>query len=249
VFEDTESASGFFWIYKCFASAILTTSCFKKELGAKQIRINSYKEFAYLHKNYFHPSLKVSEDNPQKKVIFRFVSHNVNHDKRGDGLTPGMKAALINRISGMANVYVSTEKGLTQQFPDLELQITPENMHHLMASFQLLIGESATMAAEAAVIGIPSIFFDNHGRGYTDELEEKYHLINNFPVSESSIENAIIRATEILNKTNYMKDHRGHKRLLSDKIDVTAFLIWFVENFPKSMDMMKQHPEYQNRFR
>jgi len=37
------------------------------------------------------------------------------------------------------------------------------------------------------------------------------------------------------------------KKLLSEKIDVTAFLIWFVENYPISVDLMKSNPEVMRR--
>ena len=38
-------------------------------------------------------------------------------------------------------------------------------------------------------------------------------------------------------------------RMLADKIDVTAFLVWFVENYPKSAIIMKANPDYQLKFR
>jgi hypothetical protein len=37
--------------------------------------------------------------------------------------------------------------------------------------------------------------------------------------------------------------------MLSDKIDVTAFMVWFVENYPESAKIMKENPDYQWRFR
>lgn len=37
--------------------------------------------------------------------------------------------------------------------------------------------------------------------------------------------------------------------MLNDKIDVTAFLIWFIENFPESKDLMTENPDFQLQFR
>ena len=37
--------------------------------------------------------------------------------------------------------------------------------------------------------------------------------------------------------------------MLSDKIDVTAFMVWFVENYPDSVKIMKDNPDYQLRFK
>lgn len=33
------------------------------------------------------------------------------------------------------------------------------------------------------------------------------------------------------------------------KIDVTAFMVWFVENYPQSAKIMKENPNFQNRFK
>ena len=35
----------------------------------------------------------------------------------------------------------------------------------------------------------------------------------------------------------------------SDEIDVTAFMVWFVENYPKSVQVMKNNPDYQYKFK
>jgi len=38
-------------------------------------------------------------------------------------------------------------------------------------------------------------------------------------------------------------------RLLQDKIDVTAFIVWFVENFPESVGMIQADREFYDRFK
>ncbi len=38
--------------------------------------------------------------------------------------------------------------------------------------------------------------------------------------------------------------------MLADKIDVTAFMVWFVENYPASVKVMQENPdETQKQFR
>jgi hypothetical protein len=39
------------------------------------------------------------------------------------------------------------------------------------------------------------------------------------------------------------------KKILQDKIDLTAFMIWLIKNYPESATIMKENPKYQNRFR
>ena len=36
--------------------------------------------------------------------------------------------------------------------------------------------------------------------------------------------------------------------MLKEKIDVTAFMVWFIENYPESAKIMKENPDYQLRF-
>lgn len=37
--------------------------------------------------------------------------------------------------------------------------------------------------------------------------------------------------------------------MITDKIDVTAFKVWFIENYPVSLRIMKENPvETQNQF-
>jgi hypothetical protein len=37
--------------------------------------------------------------------------------------------------------------------------------------------------------------------------------------------------------------------MIKDKIDVTAFMVWFIENYPESKRIMKENPDYQYKFK
>jgi hypothetical protein len=39
------------------------------------------------------------------------------------------------------------------------------------------------------------------------------------------------------------------QKMLSEKIDYSCFLAWFIENYPKSKKIMQDTPEYQFRFK
>jgi uncharacterized protein len=119
-----------------------------------------------------------------------------------------------------------------------------------LAYATLLYGESATMASECAVLGTPAIYLDNDGRGYTDEEEEKYGLVFNFTESMEDQDLSIRKGVELL-KTPDIKGMWQEKRgkMLSEKIDVTAFMVWLVENYPESAKIMKKNPDYQYKFR
>jgi len=39
------------------------------------------------------------------------------------------------------------------------------------------------------------------------------------------------------------------EKMLKDQIDVTSFMVWFIENYPDSARIMKENPEFQERFK
>ncbi len=82
------------------------------------------------------------------------------------------------------------------------------------------------MASEAAVLGVPAIFIDNNGRGYTDEEERKYCIVFNFTESLKDQELAIQKAVEILkDKKSKMKYRSIRNKIVADCIDHTAFMV------------------------
>ena len=82
--------------------------------------------------------------------------------------------------------------------------------------------------------------------GYSTEQEKRYNLVFNYRNSIGVIEKAV----ELLMESNLKaKWQRKRKHLLSEKIDVTSFLVWFIENYPKSARIMKEDPDYQYRFK
>ena len=92
------------------------------------------------------------------------------------------------------------------------------------------------MASEAGVLGTPWIFVSKAGRGYLTDQEKNYGL--GFHVG--SAEDALRKAEAILSNKN-SKNEWQEKRsiLLRDKIDVTAFIIDFLERWPQSFQQLK----------
>ena len=72
------------------------------------------------------------------------------------------------------------------------------------------------------MLGVPGVYVDQVGRGYTDELEQRYGLIFNFrPEQETA---ALEKALEILRNQDAVLWTQRRERMLSEKIDVTAYL-------------------------
>ena len=102
-----------------------------------------------------------------------------------------------------------------------------------------------TMATEAAVLGVPAVrcnsFVGKNDMGNFRELEERYKLIFNYSTPEA----AVAKSVELI-KTPGLKaaweDKR--RRLLRGKIDVTAFMVWLVENYPDSVNEIRRERHF-----
>lgn len=236
-----------------FADVILTLSSVRHDYGKKEVRVNSYKELAYLHPQLFTPNPSVLDTIGLKKgedfVLLRFVAWGAYHDLDQAGLAIREKRAFIERIEPYARVFISSESKLPEEFEKYRIPIKPEQMHDLLYFAKLLVCDSQTMTTEAAMLGTPAIrinsFVGNHDMGNFVELEEKYGLIYNYREPEM----AIRKVVELLKITDLKKDTgEEKKRIFQEKINITEFMVWFVENYPKSFHEIKMHPEMQNRF-
>lgn len=250
IFTDTEHATFGNMVTFPFASVICTPSCYCDDIGPKQVRYNGYHELAYLHPNRFIPNpavlteLDLAEGDPF--IIVRFVSWQASHDVGQHGLTLDTKRKAIHEFEKYGRVFITSEKPLPDEFENYRISVSPEKMHDLLYYATLLYGESATMASECAVLGTHAIFCDFAGRGYTDEEEREYDLVYNFKLDGLSQTESIQKALELLQDPDLKeKGREKRERLLRDKIDVTAFLVWFIVNYPQSFTMMKEHSGVQ----
>lgn len=241
-------------LYKPFSKVILTSDYNHPLKSGKVIKYAGYHELAYLHPNHFNPDktiLKELNVQPQDKyVIVRFVSWNASHDKGHKGILFENKIKALRAFEKYAKVFISSEKELPQELKPFQIKIEPERIHDAIAFSCLLFGESSTMAEEAAILGVPSIYMYNGSTIYTQHLEKEYGLLYNFSESEVDQEKAIRKGEELLQNSMVHNDWNvKREKMLLDKIDVTSFLVWFIENYPNSISIIKKDPNYQFRFK
>ena len=234
-FDDDEYSYPY---YHFFVDAVCGFSGFKKH-GQKVIKINGFKELAYLHLNVFRPDpavLEISGISPGKKfVLVRFVSWNAFHDLGRKGFDTQLKINLIKELSEYSPVFISSETSLPEELERYRLNVPPEKIHDFLYYATLLISDSQTMTTEAAVLGTPAVrcnsFVGTRDMGNFIELEEKYGLIYNF----SDTRLAIDKARELIQEEQLkIQWQKKRENLLKEKIDVTQFMIWFVTNYPQS---------------
>jgi len=219
----------------------------------KKISYAGYQKLAYLHPKYFKPDVRKIEDYVDlKKPIYliRFSKLSASHDIGIGGISNDIGKEIIKKLEGRGQVFISSERDINSYFKNYQLTLPIEDIHHLMYFADLFIGDSQSMAFEAAMLGTPSIrFSDFAGKiNVLEELEQKYKLT--FGINTSEPEKLIEKIDELLNTLNLKKVFQIRKqKMLSDKIDVTAFMVWFVENYPDSLKIMKEAPEFQWKFK
>lgn len=241
-------------LYKPFTRAILTSDYDHPLKSERVIKYSGYHELAYLHPERFKPDVTVLKElglqKDEKYSIVRFVSWKASHDTGHKGITHENKLMAVNCFKKNGKVFISSESELPDSLKPYQLKIPPHRIHDAIAFASLLFGESSTMAEEAAMLGTPAVYLYNNSTCYTTHLENKYQLMYNFSESEEDQIRAIAAGQKLL------EDPKGkekwavkRQKMLSEKIDVTAFLVWFVENWPESFKIMKENPGYQERFR
>ncbi|HRZ75958.1 MAG TPA: hypothetical protein P5248_01240, partial [Bacteroidales bacterium] len=94
--------------------------------------------------------------------------------------------------------------------------------------------DSQTMAAESAMLGVPYIRYNDFvGRiTYLAQLENDWQLGFGFRPGE---EKALLECLrELLQEERGDRYMRTRDRLLTEKIDTSAFLTWFLHRYPSS---------------
>jgi hypothetical protein len=239
-----------------FANKIISPAvCNVGTFNHKKIPYNGYQKLAYLHPSRFIPDKSIVKnyvpvDKPY--YLIRLVCFNAGHDieRKHSGLTDNLIRLLIEKLSGYGNVYISSEVPVKKEFEKNLLKLNPLDIHHFIYYADVFIGDSQSMIVESAVLGTPSIRFNSFvGKiSVLEELEKKYSLTNG--VHNSNPELLLAKIDELIgDKDLKNKFSERRKVMLKEKIDFTAFIVWFIENYPFSVTTLKENPEYQNRFR
>lgn len=248
-----------------WANAILNPIvCNSGKWDSKATKYPSYQELAYLHPNHFTADAKVVTgygiDVTKPYFVMRFASLHAHHDNGIKGINTEIAERLVKILETHGTIYITSERPLEPQFEQYRIHINPLDMHHVMAFASLYIGDSQTMAAEAGVLGVPFVRFNDFvGRiGYLRELEDKYELgygihasvlandssirRNDGSVQPSGVEELYKRVEQLVSMPSAERKATfaaRREKMLSDKIDCAKFLTYFIENYPQSVDAVR----------
>lgn len=225
------------------------------ELGIfnkKKVCYDGYKALTYIHPNVFTPS--VQKINPRyhnnKMIVIRCTGFAAHHDRRRKGIDNAVLEKIVDLLKDKGDIVISSERELPPHLEQFRFMGNKNDIFHYMAYADIFIGDSVTMCTEAALLGTPVVEYDTYWFEMEQllELQFKYKLINLF--QPPNIEPMLEKIQEIIEDPNCkITTTEARDKFIDEKIDVNHFLIWFMENYPKSFEAYKRSPFVQYQFK
>jgi predicted glycosyltransferase len=234
--QDTEDATFTNNIAFRFSDVVLTPTTFLRQAEFKNITTyNSFHELAYLHPNRFTPDKRYLHDfhieEGDKYIFIRLVKWKAVHDIHKRGINEEHLRDIIQLLTRKQyKVLLSSERPLSNDFKPYLVKRHFSHIFHVLAFSCGYIGESPTMGVETAILGKPSILINSRVKdlGNMIELEKKYGILYNFEQYEVATD--FIR-NDFFSEDLQQKVTEGRRRLLEDKIDISAWIAEFVVNY------------------
>ncbi|MAF99196.1 MAG: hypothetical protein CMH61_01145 [Nanoarchaeota archaeon] len=233
VFYDNESAKlTNFYVYK-LATKYITSSSYE-ENPPNHVTYNGYQNLAYCHPNWFTPSKEkvlALGINPDKKFfLMRFVSWGSSHDLGAAGFSD--KVSFVKELAKHGQVVISAEKNLKlpKELWPYAIIIPPHLLDDIIAFAHLTVGESASVAADGACFGVPSIYLANTKRGYTNEMDTKFGLVFNYTNQEKAMQK-VIELAERSKESISSEFQEKRKELLNHSVDMVTWMVEYVEDY------------------
>jgi uncharacterized protein len=252
--DDGPSVGAHFWLARPFADVITTGDWMPGQFGRAHRRYRGFKALAYLHPARFSPR-PLSDVHPalvatgRPLVVVRFSAHRASHDRRIAGIAPSVRMQLLELLGQRSTVVLSEEPtpGTARRSgPDdgaprvlgTDIRLDPADLLHVLAAADLCVGDSQSVAAEAAMLGVPTIRLSGFtGRApYLAVLEERYGLMRNLaPGEDTQLLRLVSEALDDLPAWS-ARSRSGRSRLLAENVDVTG---WYADLVEELLDQSR----------
>jgi predicted glycosyltransferase len=227
VFTDTEHVALDRWLTYPLATRVFTPYTFLKEIGPAQRRYQGLHELAYLHPRRFSPdpeirsALGVGPEEPY--AIARFVSWGAGHDLGHSGFDGKEQEETVRRLGAHLRVFVSAEARVPPSLQPFVLRLEPHRIHHALAQAGLVIGDGATVATEAGLLGTPSLYVSSLvGTMGNFRVLQQAGLVESFPLVAPALDRAEALLTNPAEGPAWRTRARG---FAEGHIDVVDFVV------------------------
>lgn len=188
-------------------------------------RFPGTKDLSYLHPDNFTPDrdlalaagLAVGAPN----FFIRLVGWQANHDLGHAGWKPDTTRKFVRYLSEQGRVHISSELSLPDELEEYRYRGRVEHVHHLLAHCTCYIGESATMAGEAVLLGVPSVYAADDRRCYTDELAAR-ELLWKVPVVDFPSLCRAVGEAGALDRTVLARRLQAY---MADKVNLAEYVV------------------------
>jgi hypothetical protein len=211
--DDGRAAGLVFRLAAPVAHVITTPECISEDFGPKHIRYPGYKALAFLHPDEFQPDPEVRQRlgvGDERFGIVRLTAMDSAHDRNQQGVPRRLARELIGR--------------LPEEWAHLGFPIAPRYMLDAMAAASIVVGDSGSMIAEAAMLGTPAVFLGSfaHKRTYLVDLETTWGLTRVFLPDED--EEMLATVAEIVDDPETpAKWQERRARMLAHAVDVSTW--------------------------
>jgi len=234
--DDFEAVKPFARIAGPLATHLICPDCCSAwKWNHKKTGHNSYHELAYLHPDHFTPDHQKVEQlfsaNTQN-FILRFSSLDAYHDNGKGGISDSIADQLIEILSPRGKVFITSERLLPERFEKYRIQIPAGDIHHALYFADLFIGDSQTMTAECAVLGTPSLRYNDFvgELSYLEELEHRFNLTYGFRTG--NIEPLLQKLQTLLQISDLKNEWQLRRRkMLEEKCNFAEWMISYLKKF------------------
>ncbi len=234
--DDAKIIPWYAYITFPFSTVILApNNCDLGKWNTKKVGYDSYHELAFLHPNHFAPNKEIAAkyvDVSADYFIVRLTAFNAHHDNLKKGISNSLLNEIIKKLEKKGPVYISSEKQIPKEFSAYELKIKALDIHHVLAFATILIGDSQSMAMEAACLGVPSIRLNDYAGKISvlNELEEKYLLTHAYLSHQKN--DFLLKLDELIHTENLIETYQQRRdAMLAEKINFNKFLVDYIINF------------------
>ncbi len=230
VFYDTENARLQNLLTYPFASLVSVPDCYESWTPKHTVRYAGYHELSYLHPNYFTPDINIAKESGLAETgetfLLRVVAWKANHDIGEDGWSPSLLREITAKLATKGKVIISAEVELPRDLAEFRYKGMPSKIHHLMAFCRLFVGESATMASESVVLGVPAVYAAKTGRGYCNQQEHTFGMLKNINDLTSM---GIFQGIDEMLELSKTEASNRRNRMLETMVDVPNHVVSLIE--------------------
>lgn len=251
--DDKKATPKFAFLAHRNASLLFRPAALKHEGETNNtIYYNGYHELTYLHPAVFQPDISVLKEqglaDEENFFIVRLVALEAHHDKGVRGISQPQLKKLVETLKPKGRVIL-THESVLRSIPGTEpLHISPARLHHLMAFARLIVSDGQTMCSEAACLGTPSVRINDFaGRiSYLEEQEHKWKLT--FGFGPGDFESALQQIESLLQTSRHTFQERKNT-MIAETVNPADLLLQLLENWPASLHVIKENPDYLNNFK